>query len=228
MPTIVLFDIDGTLLTAHGAGRRAMEAGFRGVTGRDDGLAGIRFAGMTDPSIVRSGLGAIGAAHDEGVVQRVIARYLEHLPAELSRQRPRVLPGVPAMLEWVGARPQVAVGVGTGNVERGARAKLRAAGLDEHFAFGGFGSDHEERAQLLRVGATRGAAQLGRPVDACRVLVVGDTPRDVAAARAIHAQCLAVATSHYDRAALREAGADHVVEDLATEDAHHWMHQRLP
>ncbi len=228
MTTIVLFDIDGTLLTAHGAGRRAMEAGFSGITGRDDGLAEIRFAGMTDPSIVRAGLEAIGAAHDEHVVERVIEHYLEHLPAQLSQRPPRVLPGVPRLLDWVGTHSGVAVGVGTGNVERGARAKLRAAGLDEHFAFGGFGSDHEERAQLLRVGAARGAAQLRRSVEDCRVVVVGDTPRDVAAARAIHAECVAVATSYYDRAALEETGADLVVDDLATADAHEWLRQRLP
>ncbi|MCX4245604.1 HAD family hydrolase [Paraliomyxa miuraensis] len=223
--TILLFDIDGTLLDAHGAGRRAMEAGFLAVTGRADGLAEVRFAGMTDPSIVRAGLRAAGLVEDDGVIASVISAYLERLPAELGAAPPRVLAGVHAVLEAVTGR--AAVGVGTGNVEAGARAKLDAAGLGPCFGFGGFGSDHEQRAELLRVGARRGAARLGRAMEHCRVVVIGDTPRDVEAARAIEAQSLAVATSHYDEAALREAGATMVVGDLAAPEALAWLRARL-
>ncbi|MEX1364164.1 MAG: HAD family hydrolase, partial [Nannocystaceae bacterium] len=96
MSTVILFDIDGTLLDAAGAGRRAMEAGFAEITGSVDGLSSIRFAGMTDPLIVREGLRAAGQPHDEQVVQQVITAYLERLPAELRAGPPRVLPGVSA------------------------------------------------------------------------------------------------------------------------------------
>ena len=226
-PTIVLFDIDGTLLDAAGAGRRAMVAGFSAITGRPEGLDAIRFAGMTDPSIVREGLVALGLPHDPATVVAVIEAYLQHLPDELRRGPPRVLPGVEALLDALREHDQVALGVGTGNVEAGARAKLSAAGLQPRFGFGGYGSDHEERAELLRVGAQRGAGRLGRPLDACRVLVVGDTPRDVAAARAIGAACLAVATSHYDLASLERAGPDRVVSALTDPAALAWLRARI-
>ncbi|MCA9712402.1 MAG: HAD family hydrolase, partial [Myxococcales bacterium] len=91
--TVVLFDIDGTLLDAHGAGRRAMTAGFRAVTGRD-GLDGVRFDGMTDPSIVRAGLRTAGLPEHEPTIVRVLAAYLERLPHELAARPPRVLEGV--------------------------------------------------------------------------------------------------------------------------------------
>jgi len=227
MPTIVLFDIDGTLLDAHGAGRRAMVAGFAATTGRPEGLDGILFAGMTDRSIVRTGLMAGGVeAHDE-LIEAVIAAYLERLPHELSARPPRVLPGVEALLDWLPAGPGVALGLGTGNVEDGARAKLRAVGLDERFAFGGFGSDHEQRDRVLEAGAERGAAALRHPREQCRVLVVGDTLRDVAAALAIGAECLAVATSHDDAPTLRRAGASEVVADLTADEARTWLAERL-
>ncbi|MCA9651568.1 MAG: HAD hydrolase-like protein [Myxococcales bacterium] len=225
--TIVLFDIDGTLLDAKGAGRRAMEAGFAAVTGRADGLAAVRFAGMTDPQIVRDGLRAVGLPHDPTVVAQVIAAYLERLPAELRVGPPRRLPGVEAVLERLRGRDGVALGVGTGNVEAGARAKLRAAGLDAYFGFGGYGSDHESRAELLAVGARRGAASLGRASHGCRVLVVGDTPRDIAAAHAIGAECLAVATAFHGVDELRAAGPSAVVETLATPAAQRWLDEHI-
>ncbi|MEM9458567.1 MAG: HAD family hydrolase [Myxococcota bacterium] len=252
MPTVLLFDIDGTLLNAHGAGRRAMEAGFLAATGR--ALASFRFAGMTDPAIAREGLRAAGLLPDgasgpgvepivepgvePGVeptqaglhaqIQAIIESYLEHLPAQLQARAPRVLPGVRELLDHLmRTRDGAAVGLGTGNVEAGARAKLRAAGLDAYFAFGGFGSDHEQRAELLRAGVRRGAARLGVPVSSCRVLVIGDTPRDVAAAHTIDAECLAVATSHYDVETLRATRPSEVVSDLRAPRARAWLEQRL-
>lgn len=226
LATVILFDIDGTVLDARGAGRRAMEAGFAAVTGSADALSSIRFAGMTDPLIVREGLRAAGHPHDELVVQRVIAAYLQRLPVELSSGPPRVLPGVPTLIDRLTARDGVAVGVGTGNVEAGARAKLRAAGLDARFGFGGFGSDHESRAELLRIGAERGARALGRALGDCRVLVVGDTPRDILAAHAMGAECLAVATSYYDVDALAAEEPSAVVERLDTGEAWRWLDDR--
>lgn len=93
--------------------------------------------------------------------------------------------------------------------------KLERGGLHERFAFGGFGSDHEDRAQLLAIGAERGAAQLGRPLRECRIIVIGDTPRDVAAARAIGAECLGVGTGRHDAASLLASGAHEALDDLA-------------
>ena len=123
--------------------------------------------------------------------------------------------GVEALLDVVAEVTGVAVGLGTGNIEAGAWAKLDAVGLRGRFGFGGFGSDAEDRAALLRVGATRGAASLGAGIDECRVVVIGDTPRDLAAANAIGAECVLVATGTFTTAALRAARAPTVFETLA-------------
>ena len=206
-PTVVLFDVDGTLIDCGGAGRRAMEATFRELDANTDAL-GFTFAGLTDRAIVRSGLRTLKRADDDDSIDGVIARYLEHLAAELPRSEGyRILAGVSELLGRLASIEGLVVGLGTGNVEPGARAKLRRGGLDRSFAFGGFGSDHEDRARLLEVGATRGAVALDVSRAACRVVVVGDTPRDVRAAHAIGAECVAVATGGYDQDALTNAGA---------------------
>ncbi len=212
--TVILFDVDGTLITCGGAGRRAMEAAFLEVCGRDD-VCRFSFGGGTDRAIARRGLANAGLTPDDALIDRFLDVYLRHLEPALTRSAGYgVLPGVPALLDAVEGREGVAIGLGTGNVEAGARAKLRPAGLDARFTFGGFGCDHEERARLIEAGARRGAERLGVARAACRVVVVGDTPRDVEAAHAIGATCVAVATGGYDVASLREAGASVVVEEL--------------
>lgn len=205
-PAILLFDIDGTLLNTGGAGRRAMIAAFSQHHARPDACTGFSFGGMTDPAIVRRSLQNIGASDDPGTISALIEAYLEHLAADL--QQPTsvasLLPGVVALLERLAPRPQTAVGLGTGNVEAGALLKLAAVGLRERFSFGGFGSDAEERGELIRVGAQRGAASLGLSLERCRVVVLGDTPRDIEAARYIGAEVVAVATGPFSRAQLDE------------------------
>jgi phosphoglycolate phosphatase-like HAD superfamily hydrolase len=217
--TVLLFDVDGTLLTCGGAGRRAMEQAFVDVCGRDD-VCGFSFGGGTDRAIARQGLRNAGLEPEDAHIDALLTRYLAHLePALAGSAGYALMPGVPALLDRLLVREGLAVGLGTGNLEPGARAKLRPGGLEERFAFGGFGSDHEERARLIEVGAQRGAARLGLPRERCRVVVIGDTPRDVEAARAIGADCVAVATGGFDVATLRESGAAWVVEDLRATEA---------
>lgn len=214
-PTVLLFDVDGTLISTDGAGRRALAGAFGEVVGRATAVEGLDFAGTTDPFIVRWGLRSLGLTDAPDVVARVLAVYVERLREELAVPGAvTVYPGVAKLLDAVGGRPGVAVGLGTGNVEPGAWAKVGAAGLAGAFAFGGFGSDHEERAALLRIGAARGAATLGASAAACRVVVVGDTPRDLAAARAIGAECVLAGTGRFTAGALRAAGAETVFETL--------------
>ncbi len=141
-----------------------------------------------------------------------IAAYLAILAEELVASRAVVHAGIEAALD-AAVIAGAAVGLGTGNVRAGARLKLARVGLHERFAFGGFGCDHEARDALLRVGAERGASALGAPLDACRVVVVGDTPKDVAAARAIGAECLAVATGSFSTDALAACGATWAFRD---------------
>lgn len=214
MTTVALFDIDGTLMTTGGAGRRAMRAAFGEVVDAPHALDDVKLGGKTDPMILREGLEVIGRAYDAALVERILERYLERLEAEVARSPGyHVFDGVLTILDHAHAL-NAAVGLGTGNVERGAQVKLARGALNDRFAFGGFGSDAEDRTELIRAGAERGAARLGRPLSECRVIVIGDTPRDVRAAHGIGAVCLAVATGGYDVNALQKAGADLVVERL--------------
>ncbi len=213
-PTILLFDIDGTLISTHGAGRRAFARAFDELTGPGDHLD-FSFAGMTDRGIARQGLAAAGIEPTEAMIDRVLDTYVGWL-GETLQATPQytVFTGVVDVLESLRDRAGVAVGLGTGNIERGARIKLARGRLNDHFDFGGFGCDAEERAEVIATGARRGAGRLGVAMEACRVLVIGDTARDVAAAQAIGAECLAVATGGTSLDELSACGATYCVADL--------------
>jgi phosphoglycolate phosphatase-like HAD superfamily hydrolase len=216
-PTILLFDVDGTLLSAAGAGRRALERAFEAHCGTAAPLRDVRFNGMTDPGIVRAGLEQLGRPAGPALVAAILDDYVPLLADELTRAAGfQVFAGVTALLDRLATSDHVAVGLGTGNLRAGARLKLEHAGLERYFAFGGFGSDHEHRAELLRIGASRGAASLGCTTDDCRVVVIGDTPHDVAAARAIGAASLGVGTGGCAPDLMRAAGATWACDDLAS------------
>jgi phosphoglycolate phosphatase-like HAD superfamily hydrolase len=219
-PTIFLFDIDDTLVSTAGAGRRALHAAFCDLLGERDWLP-FSLAGMTDRSIVRCALRDAGRADDAASIDRVLGRYLERLVDEVARAEGyAVFPGVLPVLDALARLPgRCAVGLGTGNLEAGAKIKLARGGLDGRFAFGGFGSDHEVRAEILRAGARRGALRLGEPVERCRVVAIGDTPRDVEAALAIGAGCVGVGTGAHSPDELRAAGAFAAFADLTAPGA---------
>jgi len=219
--TILLWDIDGTLMSSSGAGRRAIERTFAARFGRHDVLD-FPFDGLTDPVIFRRGL--LGLGLDERAADAAMAPlvevYLEHL--QLACAAPdgfRVHDGISECLGRLAGLAGFAVGLGTGNIERGARIKLGRVGLDHHFAFGGFGSDHGDRPSLLAIGAERGATHLGRARSECRVVVIGDTPKDIAAARAIGADCIAVATGSYSIERLAEHNPTVAARNLAAPEA---------
>jgi phosphoglycolate phosphatase-like HAD superfamily hydrolase len=216
-PTVVLFDIDGTLITTGGVGRRAIEITFEKHYGRPDACSAFRFDGMTDRAIMRGALTFLGEPIDDATIDRLIAEYVQHLEREVAEapaQKYRVHDGMHdaiALCEQLG----YAVGLGTGNVREGARLKLARVGLFERFAFGGFGDDHEQRDRLLAAGAARGAARLGVEVSAARVIIVGDSPKDVSAALAIGAECIGVATGASTAAQLLACGATSAFDSLA-------------
>jgi phosphoglycolate phosphatase len=219
-PTILLFDIDGTLIATGGVGRRAMEGAFASLYGSSEACA-FRFDGMTDRQIARQTLTALGVEPTEAAIDRSLARYLALLRGEVARATEaeyRLHPGIAEALSAARARGH-ALGLGTGNLLEGARIKLARLGVYEAFAFGGFGSDAEDRTELLRHGAERGARHVGAPLAECRVVVIGDTPKDVAAARGIAAECIAVATGTFTLEALRESGATHAFASLGAPGA---------
>jgi phosphoglycolate phosphatase-like HAD superfamily hydrolase len=215
-PTVLLFDLDGTLLSTGGAGRRALERAFSALYGAADACAHFRLDGMTDRAIVRTALERLGVPPVPQAIDDLLATYVALLTDEVARvpaDRYRILPGVSLaldMAESLGA----ASGLGTGNIREGARLKLERVDLFRRFPFGGFGCDAEDRAALLRSGAERGASLLGEQLDDCRVMVIGDTPKDVAAAHAMGAECLGVATGSYSVDQLFGSGAEHVLSDL--------------
>lgn len=216
-PTILLFDIDGTLVSTGGAGRRSIDRAFELLHGRPDACSHFSFDGMTDRGIARLGLQAIGVSPDDAAIDALLARYvacLDEAVRSVPDDRYIVHDGMRQAVD-AGLAAGMAVGLGTGNVREGARVKLERVGLFAKFGFGGFGDDHELRPELIRRGAERGAMQLGVELTAARIVVIGDTPKDVSAAQAIGAESIGVATGGYTVDQLRASGATHVFQTLA-------------
>ena len=216
---VVLFDIDGTLLSTRGAGKRALEAALTehfGTAGPSD----HRYDGKTDRQIARELMHAAGF-DDQAIDARlpaVLDHYLEGLRAELAAT-PDVLAvhaGVRELLDALEGRSDALVGLLTGNIEGGAHAKLTAVGLaPNRFRVGAFGSDHERRDALPPIAQKRAAALLGRDIAGDAVVIVGDTPNDIACGRGIRARAIAVATGGYSRNALAEHRPAAAFDDLS-------------
>ncbi|MGI5865599.1 MAG: HAD family hydrolase [Myxococcales bacterium] len=210
---VVLFDIDGTLVDAGGSGRKALCLASDALYGRYDLFDDVTFDGATDRNICKTALARhLPALCNDREVERLLAKYVEILASTLAETpRYRVYPGV---LELLGrlADTRALVGLGTGNIEKGARLKLERGGLNPHFSFGGFGDDAEDRAAILRCGLQRAERLLGRSPRA--PWVVGDTPRDLEAARAVGARVILVATGRYGLAELQSCAPDLCVESL--------------
>jgi phosphoglycolate phosphatase-like HAD superfamily hydrolase len=220
---LVLFDIDGTLLHTDGAGRRAVRGALLDELGTAGPIDGHRFDGKTDPQIVRELLTLAGFAEAE-IARRmdgVFRRYLALLETELARpdQPTRILAGARdllAALEPHEAAARALVGLLTGNLERGAHMKLKAAGLaPARFAVGAYGSDSGRRNDLAGVAVRRAAERTGRPFSGRDVVILGDTPEDVACGLGVGGRAVGVASGFHDVAALRAAGATHVFSDLS-------------
>jgi len=212
---LLLFDIDGTLVLTGGAGIRALNRAFCQVVGIVNALDGIRLHGKTDPAIVREIFSARGALQNADSYDQILAAYVEFLPEEVQQSRNyRVLPGILRFLQDFQGRSDLAFGLATGNVEAGARIKLARGNLNPFFAFGGFGSDAENRTELVRRAAHNGSRLAGVTIDANDIFVIGDTPRDIAAGREAGYRTVGVATSDYSTEDLSAAGADLVLSDF--------------
>jgi len=223
---LYLFDIDGTLIKTGGAGLLAFERAAVELLGAKDVLGGISFAGQTDPRLVEHVfLAKLGRAPSTSEIEEFLERYLTYLPAHILDTAYQVLPGVHAALDRLDERGAV-LGLATGNVERGAQIKLAHGDLWRRFRLGGFGSDSADRALLVARAIERGERHAGRTLDRRReIVVIGDTPKDVAAAHACGVPAIGVATGppSYTTAALAAAGADWVMETL--EELPAWLAQ---
>ena len=213
---LVLFDIDGTLVDSGKQPRRAFAEALLEVYGAAGDVYTYEFSGKTDPRIMLDLLVGAGRSRDEVVAWLPAARdaYLDRLDAILERERMRLLPGLPALLDALAGRRDVTLGLLTGNFERGAKIKLSRFGIDHYFAFGSFGDDQFDRNDLPPVALERARAVLGRRFDPADAVIVGDSLLDIECARAHGLKCLAVATGWTSSEKLAAAGPDWLVDDL--------------
>jgi len=218
---LILFDIDGTLLSASGAGRRALGRALLDVYGTAGPIDRYDFHGGTDPQIIRDLLGTAGlpAAEIAAREGRLFARYIECLESEVGDgARVTLYPGAAALVETLAGAETCLVGLLTGNIEAGARIKLRSTGLWPRFRLGAYGSDDADRTRLPAVAARRAEVLVGRIFRGTDIVVIGDTPRDIGCARAFGAACVAVATGRHSVGDLAAHRPDHVFTDLTDTD----------
>ncbi len=203
----LLFDIDGTLMEAEGAGRAALERAYDEATGISGAMDGIVFAGRPDQWIISEVERTSGVSIDR---ETFVPRYLEILEEELAARSPRPLPGVIDLLDRLAKRDDVALGLCTGNMRAGAFAKLRSVGIAGYFTAGGFGDRHEDRDAITREAARAAGWTPGAPL-----AHVGDTEHDIRAAHAVGAAAVGVATGAHGLEQLLDADADLLLRDLA-------------
>ena len=218
MPKLVLFDIDGTLVLTGGAGIRAMNRAGRTVLGAPNLLDGIQVAGRTDWIILQDALRSRGEALDDDLFARLRDEYIARLHEEIATPGEGVkgvMPGVRELLPRLQSRGDVVLGLLTGNFEQGARLKLEHFDLWRYFQCGAFGDDAADRNALVPFAVERARGCGVGEIAHEQVLVIGDTPHDVACADAVGAVPVAVATGNYTVQQLRETGAQIVLEDLS-------------
>jgi phosphoglycolate phosphatase len=220
---LVLFDIDGTLLLSSGAGKRAIHRALRELFG-GIGPSDYFFDGKTDQQIVRELMRLEGHADDriDADMTRVLKRYLQLLDEELRApgRGAYTLPGVPELLDALETQRGVTLGLLTGNLEHGARAKLSAVGIEfARFKVGAFGSDHEHRPELPAIARDRAQKVLGIDMTGDAMIVIGDTPADLTCGQSLGANAIGVATGRYKVAELERYRPMAVFEDLSDTDA---------
>jgi len=211
---LVLFDIDGTLIDSGGAGVRSLDLALKDLFSIENGFHGISMAGKTDTQIIKEGIMKHGLSAN-GTIDAVIKAYLNYLRREINNDRKHVKPGIYEVLEELKPLQDLGLGLLTGNIEEGARIKLEPFRLNEYFPAGAFGSDDEDRNNLLPIAVKRFEELFQQKIEADNCIIVGDTPRDVECAHIYGAMCIAVATGPYSYDDLIEAGADYVVHDLS-------------
>jgi phosphoglycolate phosphatase len=228
MAKLLLFDVDGTLILTGGAGMRGMDRAFQEIYGVSGAFRGVHLAGRTDPGILADAMAQAGVSPGDGAAARFQQVYFRMLQDEVNRPAAEgsddptvwrrfkgVYPGVRETLDALVARDDVFLALLTGNFTRAAEIKLAYFDLWRYFRCGAFGEDGAERWHLVQVAIDRARA-LGSPEFArSDVLVIGDTPLDVEAARLAGVRSLAVATGGFGIETLEQSGADKVVDRMS-------------
>jgi phosphoglycolate phosphatase-like HAD superfamily hydrolase len=215
MKTLLLWDIDGTLISAGGAGIRALGIALQRVFAINGSINDIDFAGRTDRWIMRQIFAKFALPATEENFARLTDGYVAALPEALTDRGVHALPGVPLLLDTALTRGDVALGLLTGNLRRGAEVKLGSRNLWRYFPFGAFADDCEDRNQLGPHALRRARTHHGVEFAPADTWVIGDTPHDVVCARAFGARALAVATGRHSADELRAAGPDAVFSDFS-------------
>ena len=223
MTVLVLFDIDGTILLAHGAGRRAVHRAMRDVFGAT-GPELHPFDGKTDPQILHE-LGALAGIAPEVIHEKMIPaldRYYDYLESDITGapEAVELLPGVPALLDALESRSDIMLGLLTGNIEPGASLKLRAVNIaPERFVVGAYGSDAPTRPALPAIAQSRASKRLGAELPGSHVVIIGDTPHDLTCGRGIGARAIGVETGRFRAAELAAYEPLAVFANLTDTDA---------
>ncbi len=215
---LVLFDIDGTLLSAGQVFRRALSEALLATYEQTGDIDGFEYSGKTDPQIVRElmhGAGLSNAAIDAHLREALALYERLLLPLLLTAGSVQAKPGVPSVLELLQARSEVTLGLLTGNMERCARAKLTPLGLNRFFPFGAFGSDAEDRHLLPALAVNRALDCTGRRFSGKQIVVVGDSIHDVRCGRSLGVRAVAVASGKTARQTLAAECPDLLCDSLS-------------
>jgi phosphoglycolate phosphatase len=214
MRRLVLFDIDGTILTDRGASRAAFGDALHAVYGYDGELSRYDFSGRTDPQIAHMVLRDAGHAPEaiDAALPRLWERYLAGLARNATPERVKVMPGIPELLAELESHAEVVLALLTGNIEPGARLKLAGPGLNDYFPFGAFGSDSADRTQLPPIAMERASAHFGRDFRGADVVIIGDSIYDVRCGVPYEATTIAVASGKTPAETLRAENPRHFFE----------------
>ncbi len=216
MPRLVLFDIDGTLLSAGRISRQALSEAFLDARCGEVPLDGYEFSGKTDPQIIRELLaGRVAASEIDRIAELALALYLDHLERRMHAEAVVPKRGAEALLQRLAADPGVTLALLTGNHERGARVKLEPVGFNAYFPFGAFGSDHADRYELPTIAVSRARERTGREFDGKEVVIVGDSIHDVACGRKLNVKSVAVASGLTSSERLAREAPDHLFDDFS-------------
>jgi phosphoglycolate phosphatase len=216
---VLLFDIDGTLIRGGGAGRKALNRAALKLYGKKNACSELSLAGRTDLyNFGATYLNATGKKPTASAVEKLHREYLHFLPfyvrSAIRSRTYHVPPGLKTLLKILSRDKRVLLGLGTGNMERGARIKLEPSGFNAYFLFGGYGSDAFHRHTLLKKAVSRAKKLAHEKFTRDDVYVIGDTPFDVSAGKKAGFKTIAVGTGYATWKELREARPDHLAKDF--------------